>query len=154
MPSVQLQKKRGCENSSFSWAGYPTLRLGYSCFLSFLLLLHKPHIWIGSVFECMSEFAAALYYLLHLATKKPEETSDSKDSVFLRATSGMVKQISCSDCALGYNLDTQYFLAVFSLQFCILQMICCLSKFQTLIAFLRASAPVFISSEITYFISL
>lgn len=45
------------------------LMLGYSSFLSFHRLLHKPNIWIGSVFEYMSEFAAALYYLLLLVTK-------------------------------------------------------------------------------------
>lgn len=65
------------------------LKLGYSCFLSFHLLLHEPNIWRGSVFEYMSEFAASLYYLLLLATKKPGETSDSGDSTFLTATSGM-----------------------------------------------------------------
>lgn len=62
--------------------------------------------------------------------------------MFLRATSGMMKKI-CSDCALGYNLDIQYFVAVCSLQFCILQVISFLSKSQTLIALLKASVPVY-----------
>lgn len=50
-------------------------------FLSFHLLLHSPDIWIWSVFQYVSKFAAALYYLILLARKKAGEASDSKDWV-------------------------------------------------------------------------
>lgn len=93
------------------------LRLGCSSFLSFHRLLHKPYlnrvsIWIY-VWIC-----SCLVLSPPFSNKSLEKHLIQKTEwVFLRATSGMVKHISCLGCVWGYNLDIQYFLSVFFFNF-------------------------------------
>ena len=113
------KRKRGCENSSFGWAGYPGFSFKFRIFMFSQLspvtvqtqYLNRVSIWIY-VWIC-----SCIVLSPPFSNKEAWRNIWFRrlESAFLRATSGMVKHISCSDCARGYNLDIQYFLSVFFL---------------------------------------